>query len=738
MINFINSLEISANYVTDQIKLIKQGLYHKTDYIKLLENTYNLLICSSNNTDYYNLGLSAICHISDNVPDDEFIKYILKDCIVASRVFLYANMLRDKNKNQSFINNSMIDDFAADYYTMKSGTILTKDQKEILWLHKKHKRLIVSAPTSFGKSRIIEEIILINNYKNIIIVLPTIALLSETYVKFNKNRSISEKYNLINSLSLDEKSIDSSFNIFILTPEKTDLLLDQNPDIDIDFFVMDEVYKIQDDDNRSRIFTNCLYRLTKFKCDFYLIGPYFQNFSHRFIKETKSYFAKFTAEIVQKDVFDFSVYNVGQKIKIENKEIKKLSDKDKNLIAIVATLKDQTMIYTSTQSKAETRAKKIAKSRNRSIDIELIQYIKDNISDDWSLIRSLEKGVAFHHAAIPKYIQTEIVDSFNQAELDVIVCTSTLIEGVNTSAKNIIIYDQKKGKDKLSGFDIKNIKGRAGRFLSHFIGNVYIMENVTAEKELNDINFSYFDNNNLGNEELLQIDKSDLLGYNLENRNKIENLLMHQNIPLSVICQNKFISFEKQINLINILRNNPIFFDDINFTGMNFNKNKVKAIVELCYYNLFDENDYSKSFTFGNLARLVNYYIFEKPSLKQLIANQNGKNGDTKIRNAFKLISKYFEFVLPKYLTAFEHIYNFVYDSNLNLKYIVTLLEFGFTEHHEIALKEAGLPSDIIKKIRLKFSDCNSIDEIRKKYRKDNTLINNLSDFEVNMFNKYI
>jgi replicative superfamily II helicase len=44
--------------------------------------------------------------------------------------------------------------------------------------------LSASAPTSFGKSLLIEEIVASKKYKNIIIIQPTLALLDETRKKF--------------------------------------------------------------------------------------------------------------------------------------------------------------------------------------------------------------------------------------------------------------------------------------------------------------------------------------------------------------------------------------------------------------------------------------------------------------------------------------------------------------------------------------------------------------------------
>jgi len=139
---------------------------------------------------------------------------------------------------------------------------------------------------------------------------------------------------------------------------------------------------------------------------------------------------------------------------------------------------------------------------------------------------------------------------------------------------------------------------------------------------------------------------------------------------------------------------------------------------------------------------LTNYYIYGNPSIKQLIDLQQGKSVDTQVRNAFNLISKYFEFLLPKYFTAFENIFNFVYhegeDKVLNLKLLVTKLEFGFLGAHEITLKEAGLPNSIIRKVSARFEGCESLDQINARITKNSDVLSDLNSFEKRIFRKYI
>ena len=369
---FINNERVKSTlHLLGNLK--KSGLLSNKDYKFILESAYHLL--SSDDDKEYNLGLSIICHVAEAKPDDIFIHQLLFDCIIESRVFLYHEMFGRVDVN--YLNNighGALDSFAESFYTLSTGTILTRDQMRLFEDFRKFRRLVVSAPTSFGKSRIVSEIIINGSYNNIAIVLPTIALLNETYLSFRKNPLIREDYNLINTLT---QEFGSAKNIFILTPEKMDLLLDSHPQLNIDFFTMDEIYKIQDGDERKHVFTHCLYRLSKMARDFYLIGPYFQNFSKNFLNRTNSVFRRYSAEIVQKDTIDISSLNTQEEFIVSQHKFKKRVDNDINLINITKKIDGQTLVYLGRKDTVETRARKLA-SKQIEVDIksDLIEYIK--------------------------------------------------------------------------------------------------------------------------------------------------------------------------------------------------------------------------------------------------------------------------------------------------------------------------------------------------------------------------
>ncbi|MBK7476957.1 MAG: hypothetical protein IPI11_13450 [Haliscomenobacter sp.] len=86
------------------------------------------------------------------------------------------------------------------------------EEQQTLSIELQSKRsVVVSAPTSFGKSLLIEELIASRIYKQIVIIQPTLALLDETRKKLLKYR---ETYKII--VSANQEPDDTKENIFSL------------------------------------------------------------------------------------------------------------------------------------------------------------------------------------------------------------------------------------------------------------------------------------------------------------------------------------------------------------------------------------------------------------------------------------------------------------------------------------------------------------------------------------------
>lgn len=522
--------------------------------IDQLINVYRLL--DSKDDDDYNLCLSFICHVANKNLDDLMYQQILHDCIVKSRIFLYDNLLRKNNDNYK-PNISIQDSFLKNFYTSySSNTTLTKQQKEIFDTFEEHKRLIVSAPTSFGKTRIIREIVSHNKYKNIVLIMPTVSLLSEQYQDIKNHFT---EYTISKSSKLNIEP--NNKYILILTPERMSAFLEENPKFKVDFFVMDEIYKIDYklNDDRFRVFSDILYRMAKTQADFYLIGPYISDFSKNFREKFNVEFKVYNTEIVQKDFY--SLDNIKDKgtHKIENGSIRIIGDKFKNLQRLTneESIDGKFLVYRYQKQYVESTSKKFADTLLKiTYDEELVNYLKQTVSKNWDLISCIKKGVAFHHGAMPRHIQDLIVDEFNNTKsLNYLFCTTSLTEGINSAAKNVVLFDKKIGNGALlQTLDRKNIEGRAGRFMQHFIGRVFNLESLEDDDSETNVEIEFLDNESPAIESLIQLDTNDIPGSSKKTYEDFIDELKILEILEDEIKNNKFIDVHGQIELIKYFR----------------------------------------------------------------------------------------------------------------------------------------------------------------------------------------
>lgn len=101
-------------------------------------------------------------------------------------------------------------------------------------------------------------------------------------------------------------------------------------------------------------------------------------------------------------------------------------------------------------------------------------WVGENYDEEWTVGKCLRAGIGLHHARIPRALQHHTVRLFNNGALQYLVCTSTLIEGVNTTAENVLVLDRTLARKSLDYFTFSNIRGRAGRMFKHFVGRVYL------------------------------------------------------------------------------------------------------------------------------------------------------------------------------------------------------------------------------------------------------------------------
>ncbi len=369
-------------------------------------------------------------------------------------------------------------------------------------------RYFLSASTSFGKTHIVFDIIRKMEYENIVLIFPTVALLSENLERLTANQNYQyflDNYS-IHTLSEVSESELGAKNLFIYTPERFLSFMEKREnDVAFDFAFIDEVYKMDNDyiideevreNERDVAYRLAVFESLKPNVDALLAGPYI-DFSKSNEANYNGSFDRFLAEF-QIQLLDYNNYEIVNKSYSDiqsgrghsiDEELTLSFDtsganKTKRLIQTVnsiISIEQNTIVYCYSTAKVEYYAKKIIASEilndhDYTPYADFISHITENFNSEWTLIEALKKGIGIHHGLIPKYLQKEIVSLFNKNQLKVLISTTTITEGVNTSAKNLVVLHSKKGEKDLKKFDAKNIAGRAGRFMHHYSGRVISLD----------------------------------------------------------------------------------------------------------------------------------------------------------------------------------------------------------------------------------------------------------------------
>jgi hypothetical protein len=154
------------------------------------------------------------------------------------------------------------------------------------------------------------------------------------------------------------------------------------------------------------------------------------------------------------------------------------------LVAVALGGDGGNVVYVNGAADAEKAALQIYDALGADADISgddavgaLRELVVKTVHPGYSLERVLARGVAFHYGNMPLIVRSEIERLFRAEELRFLVCTSTLLEGVNLPCQNLFARGPKKGRNKvMSPEDFWNLAGRAGRWGKEFEGNIVCVD----------------------------------------------------------------------------------------------------------------------------------------------------------------------------------------------------------------------------------------------------------------------
>lgn len=357
------------------------------------------------------------------------------------------------------------DELAAERATIPGlGLTLHREQLSALHTLSSGKNLILSAPTSFGKSILIDALLYQERFRRVAIVLPTIALLDEF-----RRRLITRFGDQLDVLMHHSEKATRDRVIFLGTQER---LINRDDLGSLDLVVVDEFYKLDPHrrDERAVTLNAAVYRLLGKARQFFFLGPNIDGVLTSDGSRWRFEFLKTRFSTVAVDTID----------------LKSVPDKDARLHEeIINGSNWPALVFVSSPDKANKLAADIvARKTQLGNGAALSRWMVENYGGKWELSEAVAAGVGIHHGRIPRALASRFITLFNLRKIPVLICTSTLIEGVNTAAKSVLIYDKTIANRPYDFFTFSNIRGRAGRLGKHHVGQVYLFHEPPEREDV--------------------------------------------------------------------------------------------------------------------------------------------------------------------------------------------------------------------------------------------------------------
>ena len=378
--------------------------------------------------------------------------------------------------------------------------------------------LSASAPTASGKTFLVLQWLLdqvqSQRARMVVYLAPTRALVSETEVNLKKvlrEAGLGAEQIRVSSLPLTDEYFQMLRGgaplVAVFTQERLHLFANALGDeMKIDLLVVDEAHKIGDT-KRGVILQDAIERIVRASPSVraVFISPATQN-PDTLLEDAPEAFAQHIIDsdaptVLQNVLFaqqvrrqttkyQLSVRTRGQ---VEEIGVLNLADRPTGLHKRVAFIAEAltghrsgTLVYANGADEAEKIAFLLNQGRGpEAIDPELAALAdlsRKGVHPDYLLAPLVERGVAFHYGNMPSLLRSEIERLFKSGKIRFLVCTSTLIEGVNLSCRMIVLRGPRKGRGQhMLAHDFWNLAGRAGRWGDEFQGTIVCIDPHMAD-----------------------------------------------------------------------------------------------------------------------------------------------------------------------------------------------------------------------------------------------------------------
>lgn len=375
------------------------------------------------------------------------------------------------------LENGMIDEERLHHYFVNNGLSKFEYQKitETLEQRKFRNQLVESeardncyiAPTSFGKSSMMVELISELELAKIFIIVPTKSLLTQTY-------------KLINSTFTDRKVIfhdemyggESNF-IAIFTQERALRLLKSEENMKVDALLVDEAHNLFESSSRSILLSRLIRRIRarKQSSKIYYFSPLISDSDNLKFEEQQNIDTKRIQFNIKEA--DINEYRLDGRVYKYNRFLDVFfgvkSERDM-LTYIVRNKRSNNFLYLRAPRKVEKfagiLAEKLPFTENKELE-QLAITISKNVHEDFYCVELVKKGVLYIHGKLPDLIKEYLEFNFRKiGALNFIVANSVILEGVNLPIDNLYILNTYS----LGAKELTNLIGRVNRLNEVFSG----------------------------------------------------------------------------------------------------------------------------------------------------------------------------------------------------------------------------------------------------------------------------
>lgn len=341
--------------------------------------------------------------------------------------------------------------------------------------------ITITAPTSYGKSELISGFCNKNLQCNICVLVPTKALLAQTKQRLLRKKLPEDTRQIITHAEMFHGG-DHNF-IAILTQERLLRFFIKHPDINFDFIFVDEAHNLLGADSRALLLAKVaiLQKQRNPAARFKYLTPFLVDQKNLQLRYTEIEPADYkVSESLKTERYYLVDYRKGKHIQIYDQYFDKLVPCGEDFFRdevdlILRRSAKKNIIFFNLPKKVEKFMRAFLPS-SINVENEKIAKVCESISNfvhtDYLLVEGLRKGILYHHGSVPDTVKLYIERAFTALpEIRHIICTSTLLEGVNIPAEKMFILENRKGLKNLSKSEFRNLVGRVCRFNEIFNGD---------------------------------------------------------------------------------------------------------------------------------------------------------------------------------------------------------------------------------------------------------------------------